>query len=75
MSKKDFLATYGNVYDGLFLNKRPEKRLTAIFYPFWFVVRRLIFAFCCVWFEGSLQLQLTISLAFTMVSLGYLWQY
>jgi len=50
MEDEEFKERYGNIYDGLVLDKSPAKRRIALFYPFWFVTRRLILALMCILF-------------------------
>lgn len=44
LEDEDFVERYGDIYDGLVMDKTREKRMAALFYPFWFVMRRLMFA-------------------------------
>ena len=48
LDEEEFTEKYGNIYEGLVLSKSKEKRLIALFYPFWFVTRRLIFTMVCI---------------------------
>lgn len=43
-----FIESYGDIYDGLVLSGDKETRRVALFYPFWFVFRRLIFSLVCI---------------------------
>ena len=56
MEDESFVEKYGDIYGGLVLSTSREKRLIALFYPFWFVTRRLIFAFICIVAEKDLWL-------------------
>ena len=56
MDDETFVDSFGDIYDGLVLDKSPEKRLSAVFYPFWFVTRRLLFALICIWAETNFPL-------------------
>ena len=51
-----FIESYGDIYDGLVLSNDPEKRRITIFYPFWFVTRRLIFAIIVIYRQDDLTL-------------------
>lgn len=53
LTDDDFQPKYGNFYDGLAFDKTREKRLIAIFYPFWFVMRRLFFCIFVVAFDEN----------------------
>ena len=48
LEDKEFVETYGDIYDGLALSQDKESRKIALFYPFWFVVRRMLFAFVVI---------------------------
>ena len=56
MQDKEFMRRYGDIFEGLALSKSKDKRISAIFYPFWFVTRRLIFAMVVVCFDKVLWL-------------------
>ena len=71
----DFVEKYGDIYDGLVLSQRREKRRAALFYPFWFVTRRLIFALICILAEKILWLQLSAAFFVSMVNICYLCKY
>ena len=43
-----FKESWGDIYDGLVLKKDRGTRMVALFYPFWFVFRRLVFAIICI---------------------------
>ena len=44
MDDEEFVERYGDIYEGLVLSTDKDKRQAAVFYPFWFCMRRLIFA-------------------------------
>jgi len=48
MDDEDFVKRYGDIYNGLVLSKEKKMRQSAVFYPFWFCMRRLIFALALV---------------------------
>ena len=75
MDDEAFIESYGDIYDGLLLSKNPRKRLAAVFYPFWFVTRRLIFALVCIWAEKDFMLQIICSLIAGLVNICYLCAY
>ena len=52
MDDEEFVERYGDIYDGLVLSKDKKKRQAAVFYPFWFCMRRLIFAIMVIFFPG-----------------------
>lgn len=71
----DFIESFGNIYDGLVMDKSREKRMAALFYPFWFCMRRLLFALVVILADEALWLQL-ITVIFTgIVQTAYLWIY
>jgi len=83
----DFKARYGVVYDGLKighlqntwegpeLDATREKRFIALFHPFWFVMRRLVFALLVVVAESQLWLQIVVAFAFALAHGAYLAAY
>ena len=71
----NFTESYGNIYEGLVLSKSREKRLIALFYPFWFVTRRLIFATICIVAEDDFWLQVSAAFFTSMVNVCYLCKY
>ena len=75
LDDEEFIEKYGNVYDGLVMSKEKDKRLIALFYPFWFVTRRLIFALICILAEDDLWLQITTAFFVGLVNLCYLFKY
>ena len=75
MDDDGFIESFGDIYDGLLLSKNPRKRLSAVFYPFWFVTRRLIFALICIWAEKDFMLQISCSLAACLVNICYMCAY
>lgn len=56
MQDEEFIEKYGDIYDGLVMDKTKEGRLKALFYPFWFVTRRLMFAGAVIMAEKALWL-------------------
>ena len=44
MEEEEFDDKFGEFYAGLMLDKTRGRRYRALFYPFWFVMRRLFFA-------------------------------
>lgn len=45
MDEEEFEENFGEFYSGLMLDKTRGRRFRVLFYPFWFVMRRLVFAF------------------------------
>ena len=45
MGEEEVDAKYGEFYKGLEMDKTKGRRFRVLFYPFWFVMRRLMFAF------------------------------
>ena len=43
MDDEEFIEKYGDIYEGLVMDKSRDKRMAALFYPFWFCMRRLLF--------------------------------
>ena len=54
------------------LDKDPQKRITTMFYPFWFCMRRLLFSIVCIYAQDDLWLQITLAYVVGMVNLAYL---
>ena len=85
MDEDDFTVAYGTLYDGLMLSRKREKEHTAdrvkhrryqsIFYPFWFVTRRFLFALSVVIFEDQFWLQASIGVICCFISALYLVRY
>ena len=75
MEDDEFVEKYGDIYEGLVLSQSREKRLIALFYPFWFVTRRLIFALICILAQKLLYLQLSAAFFVSMVNICYLCKY
>jgi uncharacterized membrane protein YhdT len=55
LADEEFEEKWGAPYEGL----RKDSRW-SLFYPITFVVRRLAFAYLCVFMPGSLTIQLTV---------------
>ena len=75
LDDEKFQAKFGDIYDGLVLTNDPEKRRVILFYPFWFVTRRLIFALICIMMTEDFFWQLNTSLASCLINLGYMIKY
>ena len=61
-----FVNTYGTLYDGLQIKR------SSIFYPFFFMIRRGIFALIARYAFNDAFLQLSTQLELTVFQLGYL---
>ena len=61
-----FMDKYGAVLEGMRLTR------SAIFYPFFFVVRRAVLAIVARFCYNNIQLQLSLQLELTVLQLGYL---
>ena len=48
LTDETFNRKFGNIYDGMIIKKTRKSRAIALFYPFLFIFRRLVFAFVCV---------------------------
>ena len=70
-----FIESYGDIYDGLVLSGDKETRRIALFYPFWFVMRRLTFSLVCILAPKELWLQIAVNFVVSMVNLCYLVKY
>ena len=75
LDDEQFCEKWGDIYDGLVLSKDAEKRRAAIFYPFWFCMRRLIFCFTCIMAQDNLLIQIMLAIFCAIVNLCYLWVY
>lgn len=72
LEDEEFAERFGNIYEGLVLSKSREKRRAALFYPFWFVTRRLVFATICIVAPDAFWLQLSAAFAVGLVNVSYL---
>ena len=75
MDDEKFQGKFGDIYDGLVLSNNATKRRIALFYPFWFVTRRLIFALICILLKEDFFWQLNTSLLSSFINLGYMLRY
>ena len=53
MTDPEFKTQFGDVYEGLAYDESRERRLIVIFYPVWFLLRRLIFSLLVVAFDEN----------------------
>ena len=72
LDEDEFRSRYGDIYDGLVLSQEPNERLIALFYPFWFVTRRLIFATICILLPDDFYWQVFSSLLTGSINFAYL---
>ena len=72
LDEKKFKAKIGDLYNGLVLSKSVYKRWKAVFYLFFFCIRRLIFAFVCIAAEDDFLFQIYVAIALALVNLSYL---
>jgi hypothetical protein len=72
LEDKEFRERYGDIYDGLVLSKKPNKRFTALFYPFWFVMRRLIFSLIMILLDTYFWYQILIVMVCSIINICYL---
>jgi hypothetical protein len=75
MEEEEFKVRYGNIYDGLVLDKNPFKRRRALFYPFWFVTRRLIMALMVIFLEKYFWYQIFVAMLCGLINICYLCKY
>ena len=54
MENEEFQVKYGSLYSGLNLSEKESKRLTGLFFPFFFVFRRMLFVVAAVFLENFL---------------------
>lgn len=67
-----FLARYGNIIEGLWLSKDVKKRKAVLIYPFWFCLRRILFAIICIEIEDDTLLQIVLMFILAMITMCYL---
>ena len=72
LEEDEFSEKFGDIYDGLVLDKDPEKRIKTMFYPFWFCMRRLLFSLVCILAQNDLWRQMSVAFVVGMVNLAYL---
>ena len=72
MGDEEFDGKWGEFYSGLALDKTRSRRYRVLFYPFWFVMRRLLFAFTVVAAEANLGLQFGSAFIFSLVNMAYI---
>ena len=69
---------YGTLYDGLQLSTEENKRKSALFFPFFFVIRRLAFVFAVIYMKDFLwgQIMTMFTCCIIMVIyLNYVWPF
>jgi len=71
LETKKFVQKWGGILDGLYLSEEADKRRIAIFYPFWFCMRRIVFALTCILAPDALWLQVSAAFILAMVNLYY----
>lgn len=76
LDETEFKEKYGSVYEGLRLNERDEDeneiRENSLFYPAFFLMRRLIFSVIAIFMESLIVFQLAVLFACTITSIIYL---
>ena len=51
---EEFAQKFGTLYGGLNLSEKESKRVTGLFFPFFFVVRRLLFILVAIFLDDFL---------------------
>lgn len=54
MDDEEFEIKFGTLYNGLNLDLKENKRKSALFFPFFFVIRRLMFLVAAIFLNGFL---------------------
>lgn len=58
MNQDKFYKRWGNLYDGLTLDKKFENRVKVLLYPVLFIIRRQVFIALAIFLQKYLALQL-----------------
>jgi hypothetical protein len=64
---EEFDQKFGSVLDGL-----KKENLSSLFYPVFFMVRRLAFVYFGVWLASNFSFQLFSAMILTLIQVGYL---
>ena len=78
VEEHEFKTKYGTLYDGLQLDLEEDKRKSALFYPFLFIVRRLIFMITVIFMAHFTWSQIATQFAFCFIMviyLGFVWPF
>ena len=78
MDDANFSQKFGALYSGLNLDKKDSKRKSGLFFPFFFVLRRLLFFVAAIFLQQYTLFQLAIQFfcSTTMIIyLGYWWPF
>lgn len=60
LDDEEFASKFGTLYSGLNLDMAEHTRRNGLFFPFFFILRRLLFVFAAIYMESFLWLQLAI---------------
>ena len=75
MDETEFKSKFGTLYEGLNLDMDENKRKYALLFPFFYIVRRLLFVASAIWLEHFLWAQLAIQFACSVTMMIYLQSY
>jgi len=75
MDDEEFEIKFGTLYSGLNLDLKENKRKSALFFPFFFVIRRLLFLVAAIFLNGFLWGQLAIQFFCSVTMIIYLGTY
>ena len=72
MDDDEFKSKFGTLYEGLNLDMDKGKRKSGLFFPFFFVIRRLLFVTAAIWLSHFLWSQLAIQFFCSVTMIIYL---
>ena len=72
MDDENFSEKFGALYSGLNLDEKQDKRKSGLFFPFFFVVRRLLFFVAAIFLQHFLWGQLAIQFLCSTTMIIYL---
>ena len=75
MEDEEFQKKYGTLYEGLCLDMEDSKRRTALLFPVFFVIRRLLFVASAIWLDGFIWSQIAIQFFVSVWMIIYLFHY
>ena len=75
MDEVEFKRRFGTLYQGLNLDMEEGKRKSGLFFPFFFVIRRIAFVGAAIWLAHFLWSQLAIQFFCSVTMIIYLFHY
>merc|ERR1712151_786975 len=75
LDDEEFKTKFGTLYEGLNLDIKEKKRVSGLFFPFFFVLRRILFVFAAIFMEHFIWGQLAIQYFCSVTMIIYLLTY